>query len=154
MGEGAGREGLPGLMSGPPEGLADHLGELLRLLDHSDVEELEVEHEGGRLVIRRDVSDGQPRSTTAAPRSAPSARPETFVVTSPIVGIFRRVTGGADPPAEEGASIEAGRSIGAVEAMRMLSRVQTDRAGVVQEVLVRDGQPVEYGQPLVVLRAP
>ena len=141
-------------MTAPHDGLADHLGELLRLLDHSDVEELEVEHEGGRLVIRRDLSTGQVRTAPAPPPPALGARPETFVVTSPIVGIFRRTAGGADPPAEEGATLEAGHAVGAVEAMRMLSRVQTDRSGVVQEVLVRDGQPVEYGQPLVVLRAP
>ena len=135
--------------------LADHLGELLRLLDRSDVEELEVEHEGGRLVIRRDLSDGQARAMPSAPGPAPtSARAETFVITSPIVGIFRRAAGGGDAPAEEGATIEAGRAVGAVEAMRMLSRVQTDRTGIVQEMLVRDGQPVEYGQPLVVLREP
>ena len=141
-------------MTAPRDGLVDHLGELLRLLDHSDVEELEVEHEGGRLLIRRDLSNGQAQTMPAAPRPAPSARSETFVVTSPIVGIFRRVTGGSDPPAEEGATVEAGQAVGAVEAMRMLSRVQTDRAGMIQEVLVRDGQPVEYGQPLVVLKAP
>ena len=141
-------------MTAPYDGLADQLGELLRLLDHSDVEELEVEHEGGRFVIRRDPSDASAGTTPVAPRPVWSARAETFVVTSPIVGIFRRVTGGSDPPAEEGLEIEAGRTIGAVEAMRMLSRVQTERAGVVQEVLVRDGQPVEYGQPLVVLREP
>ena len=141
-------------MTVPLDSPADHLGELLRLLEHSDVEELEVEHEGGRLVIRRDLSNGQVPATPAAPRRAPSARPETFVVTSPIVGIFRRVAAGAEPPAEEGATVEAGQAVGAVEAMRMLSRVQTERAGIVQEVLVRDGQPVEYGQSLVVLRAP
>ena len=141
-------------MTAPRDGLADHLGELLRLLDHSDVEELVVEHEGGRLLIRRDLSTGQARPMPAAPRPTPSVRAETFVVTSPIVGIFRRATGGSDPPAEEGAAVEAGHAVGAVEAMRMLSRVQTDRAGVIQEVLVRDGQPVEYGQPLVVLKVP
>ncbi len=141
-------------MTAPRDGLADQLGELLRLLDHSDVEELEVEHAGGRLVIRREVSMAPAQAVSAAPRAAHDGRAETFVVTSPIVGIFRRAAGGADPPAEEGATIEAGHAVGAVEAMRMLSRVQTERTGVVQEILVRDGQPVEYGQPLVVLRAP
>ena len=141
-------------MTTPRDGLADHLGELLRLLDRSDVEELEVEHAGGRLVIRREVSAAPAQMAASAPRPAQEARADTFVVASPIVGIFRRVAGGSDQPAEEGATIEAGQAVGAVEAMRMLSRVQTDRTGIVQEVLVRDGQPVEYGQPLVVLRVP
>lgn len=141
-------------MTAPRDGLADHLGELLRLLDRTDIEELEVEHAGGRLVVRRDVSTTTAPIVASTARSQPGVRNETFVVTSPIVGIFRRAAVGANPPVEEGATVEAGHAVGAVEAMRMLSRVQTDRTGIVQEVLVRDGQPVEYGQPLVVLRVP
>jgi acetyl-CoA carboxylase biotin carboxyl carrier protein len=136
----------------PPEGWADRLAELLRLVDRSDVEELEVEHEGARFFIRREVG-AHPEATVqpSTQRPAPSARPETYAVTSPIVGIFRRA---GDAQVEPGAALEAGQVVGAVEAMRVQSRVQTERAGVVQEVLVRDGQPVEYGQPLVVLRLP
>ncbi len=135
--------------------VADQLGELLRLVGHSDIEELEVEHAGARFVIRRDLGIPAPaQATPAVPAaSAASAPSDSFVVTAPIVGIFRRATGGAEPAIDVGSALDVGQAVGAVEAMRMLSRVHTERSGIVQEILVRDGQPVEYGQPLVVLRA-
>ena len=135
--------------------LADQLGELLRLVGRSDVEELEVEHEDARFLIRRDLS-----GTSRAPRvevTQPEViRPaETYVITSPLVGIFHRTSGGGSEQGfEEGHTVTVGQVVGAVEAMRMLNRIQSERAGIVQEVLVRDGQPVEYGPPLVVLREP
>ena len=74
---------------------------------------------------------------------------------APLVGIFRRSGNGkVEPPLSEGDTVAAGQVVGAVEAMRMLNRVQTDQAGVVERLLVQDGEPVEYGQPLLVLRPP
>lgn len=138
------------------EGLADQLGELLRLLDGSDVEELEVEHQGARFVVRRDLSDAaQPVARAAVERPAPPPRADSFVITAPVVGVFRRNAGGkGEAILDEGDAVIAGQIVGAVEAMGMLNRIQSERAGVVQEMLVRDGQPVEYGQPLLVVREP
>ena len=129
--------------------LADQLGELLRLVGRSDVEELEVEYEDARFVIRRDLS-----GTARAPRQDAERRETVrtvpvYTITSPLVGIFHHV---ADHAIEEGQAVSVGQVVGSVEAMRMLNRIQSERAGTVQEVLVRDGQPVEYGQPLLVLR--
>jgi acetyl-CoA carboxylase biotin carboxyl carrier protein len=77
------------------------------------------------------------------------------VITSPVVGVFRRSAGSpAEPVLDLGDAVTSGQVVGAVEAMGMLNRVQSERAGVVQEVLVREGQPVEYGQPLLVVREP
>jgi biotin carboxyl carrier protein len=138
------------------EGLADQLGELLRLLDGSDVEELEVEHQGVRFVVRRDLSDtSQPITRAVVERPRPAPRADSFVITSPVVGVFRRSSGSpAEPVLDQGDAVAPGQVVGAVEAMGMLNRVQSERAGVVQEVLVREGQPVEYGQPLLVVREP
>jgi len=143
------------------EELADHLGELLKLLDGSDVEELEVEHHGVRFLVRRETADGgavvQATSVVAAAAEAPEPTPrdETFAITSPLVGIFRRSTGrSADAVLAVGDVVTVGQVVGAVEAMGMVNRVQSERAGIVQEVLVREGQPVEYGQPLLVVREP
>ena len=138
------------------EGLADQLGELLRLLDGSDVEEIEVEHQGARFVVRRDLSDAaQPVARAAVERPAPLPRADSFVITAPVVGVFRRNAGGkGEAILDEGDAVIAGQIVGAVEAMGMLNRIQSERAGVVQEMLVRDGQPVEYGQPLLVVREP
>ena len=138
------------------ESLADQLGELLRLLDGSDVEELEVEHQGVRFVVRRDLSDAaQPVARVVVERPQPVPRADSFVITSPVVGVFRRSSGSpAEPVLDQGDAVSPGQVVGAVEAMGMLNRVQSERAGVVQEVLVREGQPVEYGQPLLVVREP
>ena len=139
----------------PDTPLADQLGELLRLVSRSDVEELDVQHQGTRFVIRRDLS-GEPTVVHAEPEHHDTPHlPESYVITSPVVGVFHRATGTASEPAiEEGSHVTVGQVVGAVEAMRMLNRVQSERAGVVQQVLVREGQPVEYGQPLLVLREP
>jgi biotin carboxyl carrier protein len=138
------------------ESLADQLGELLRLLDGSDVEELEVEHQGARFVVRRDLSDTvEPVARVAVERSAPPPSNDSFVITAPVVGVFRRNAGGkGEAILDEGDTVASGQIVGAVEAMGMLNRIQSERAGVVMEMLVRDGQPVEYGQPLLVVREP
>jgi acetyl-CoA carboxylase biotin carboxyl carrier protein len=138
------------------EGLADQLGELLRLLDGSDVEELDVEYEGVRFVVRRDFSEAHPVAPFAVERpAAPLPRADSFVITAPVVGVFRRNAGGkGEAVLDEGDAVAAGQVVGAVEAMGMLNRIQSERAGVVREMLVRDGQPVEYGQPLLVVHEP
>jgi acetyl-CoA carboxylase biotin carboxyl carrier protein len=137
------------------EGLADQLGELLRLLDGSDVEELEVDHQGARYVIRRDLSEAEPVARVTIERPVPVPRADSFVITAPVVGVFRRNAGGkGEAVLDEGDAVAAGQVIGAVEAMGMLNRIQSERAGVVREMLVRDGQPVEYGQPLLVVHEP
>jgi acetyl-CoA carboxylase biotin carboxyl carrier protein len=137
------------------EGLADQLGELLRLLDGSDVEELEVEHAGARFLVRRDLSDATPVTRVAVARPIPPPRADSFVITAPVVGVFRRNAGGkGEAILDAGDGVMAGQVVGAVEAMGMLNRIQSERTGVVQEMLVRDGQPVEYGQPLLVVHEP
>lgn len=140
------------------EGLADQLGELLRMVDGSDVEELEVEHDGVRFVVRRDLTTDAPPVTRVEftrVASEPLPRADSFVITSPVVGVFRRSAGGkGEVLLEAGDAVTAGQVVGAVEAMGMLNRVQSERSGVVLEVMVREGQPVEYGQPLLLVREP
>ena len=130
----------------------DELGELLRVLRGSDVEELDLEHGGTRLTIRRapTKSESEPLPTVEW-HGVPST--ESLVVTAPLVGIFRQSVGESDgPPVDEGDVVTAGQVVGAVEAMRLLNRIQAERSGVVEKRLVQDGQPVEFGQPLFVLR--
>ncbi len=138
------------------EGLADQLGELLQLLDGSDISELEMEANGARFLVRRDLSDErQPVTQAAIQVVAPLPRADAFVITAPLVGVFRRSGGGkGDVLLDEGDAVQAGQVVGAVEAMGMLNRIQAERAGMVQEILVREGQPVEYGQPLLVVGEP
>lgn len=138
--------------------LADQLGELLRLVDGSDVEQLEVEHNGVRFLVRRDLTTDAPTVARTEPvRTAPEPLPraDSFVITAPMVGVFRRNAGGkGELLLEPGDAVTAGQVVGAVEAMGMLNRVQSERSGVVQEIMVREGQPVEYGQSLLLVREP
>lgn len=89
-------------------------------------------------------------SGPAAPAAA--AEPEGHTVKAPMVGTFYR---SASPDAkafvEVGQSVKAGDTICIIEAMKLMNEIEADAAGVVKAILVENGQPVEYGQPLVIL---
>ena len=71
---------------------------------------------------------------------------------SPMVGTFYRSSApGAKAFVEIGQSVKAGETVCIIEAMKLLNEIETDQDGVVKEILVENGQPVEYGQPLIVL---
>ncbi|MGN4024359.1 acetyl-CoA carboxylase biotin carboxyl carrier protein, partial [Burkholderia gladioli] len=74
------------------------------------------------------------------------------VVTSPMVGTFYRAPSpGADPFVQVGDTVKEGQTICIIEAMKLLNEIESDKAGVVKEILVENGQAVEYGQPLYVI---
>ncbi|WP_018681635.1 acetyl-CoA carboxylase biotin carboxyl carrier protein [Actinokineospora enzanensis] len=83
--------------------------------------------------------------------TAPVA-PAGHVVTAPTVGVFyRSPSPGAEPFVSAGVTVSAGQQIGIVEAMKLMIPVEADRAGTVAEILVGDGDPVEFATPLLVL---
>jgi len=99
-------------------------------------------------------------AAVSAPAAAPLAAAEpdpddddgSFHVEAPLVGTFYRASSpGARPFVEVGDEVEEGRQVAIVEAMKLMNAVTAERAGRVVEVLVSDGKPVEYGQPLFVL---
>ena len=100
------------------------------------------------------ASEQQPAPPAAAPSDDAPPPAESWTMTAPCVGVFR-AGNRADtaPRTEVGASVEAGEVLGYVEAMGVLNDVEASCAGLVGEIAVEDGQPVEYGQPLLVLRA-
>jgi biotin carboxyl carrier protein len=127
----------------------DELRALLHLLESVGVELLEVEIGGARLVVRRD-----PASVPEA-RGAPVAAPppDSLVVGAPAVGIFYRGTEEGSPPlAAPGDTIGRGQVLGMVEVLRMPHPVEAPKGGRIESFLVENGQPVEYGQPLLVLQ--
>ena len=80
------------------------------------------------------------------------AEPEGHVVKSPMVGTFYRSSApGAKPFIEIGQNINAGETLCIIEAMKLLNEIEADQSGVVKKVLVENGQPVEYGQPLFII---
>ncbi|MFB4306659.1 acetyl-CoA carboxylase biotin carboxyl carrier protein [Actinomadura sp. GTD37] len=89
----------------------------------------------------------------AVPAAEPVAEDDgSFHVEAPLVGTFYRSSApGARPFVEVGDEVEEGRQVAIVEAMKLMNAVTAERAGRVVEVLVPDGKPVEYGQPLFVL---
>lgn len=80
-------------------------------------------------------------------------RPEgTFPIKSPLVGTFYRAPApGADPFVEEGDFVELGQVVAIVEAMKVMNEIEAERRGKVAKILVKDGEPVEYGQDLMLL---
>jgi acetyl-CoA carboxylase biotin carboxyl carrier protein len=92
-------------------------------------------------------------SALSALAPAPAAEPAKGVtVNSPMVGTFYRSSSpGASPFVEIGQTVKAGETLCIIEAMKLLNEIESDVAGVVKEILVDNGQPVEYGQPLFVI---
>jgi len=111
--------------------------------------ELTVEEEGRRVTLRRSpVREAVPTSQEAEPKVE-----EAELVRSPVVGTFwRRPAPGEAPFVEMGDEVQPGQVLCIVEAMKVMNEVRADRAGVIEEILVEEGQPVEYGQPLFRLR--
>jgi acetyl-CoA carboxylase biotin carboxyl carrier protein len=92
----------------------------------------------------------EPAATATAPAAAPV--PQGHVIKSPMVGTFYRAPSpGAKPFVEVGQAVKEGEPVCIIEAMKILNEIEADRAGVIKEILVENGQAVEYGQPLFVL---
>ncbi len=90
----------------------------------------------------------------SAPAAAPAApaEPQGHIVKSPMVGTFYRSSSpGAAPFVEVGASVKTGDTLCIIEAMKLLNEIEADASGVIKAILVENGQPVEYGQPLFVI---
>jgi acetyl-CoA carboxylase biotin carboxyl carrier protein len=96
---------------------------------------------------------GAPAAASAAPAAAPAAAAETgHVVKSPMVGTFYRSSApGAPAFVEVGSTVKEGDTLCIIEAMKLLNEIDADISGTVTKVLVENGQPVEFGQPLFVI---
>jgi acetyl-CoA carboxylase biotin carboxyl carrier protein len=144
---------------------------LIELLEESNVAEIEIKEGEETVRISRNYPQGsmppqqyyvQPQmNMPAAVAPAASAAPASVeskpahkgeAVKSPMVGTFYRSPSPSSPPfVAVGQTIKATDVIGIVEAMKMMNQIQAGRAGVVEAILVEDGQPVEYDQPLIIL---
>jgi len=99
-------------------------------------------------------AEARPASATPAapPAAEPEAGQEGHVVKAPMVGTFYRSSSpDAKPFVEVGQTIKEGQTICIIEAMKLMNEIEADASGVVKAVLVENGQPVEYGQPLFIL---
>jgi len=148
---------------------------LIELIEDSDVAEIEI-HEGEESVrisrassvqtpVIHQVAAPYPAAAPAAPAAAPaaSAQPAAeqpaaeeelsgHVIRSPMVGTFYRASSpGSSPFVEVGDTVSSGDTLCIIEAMKILNQIETDTSGKVTRILVDNGQPVEYNQPLFVI---
>lgn len=125
---------------------------LVRMLEESGLGELTVEENGTRITLRQQSAAPAPvvaAAPVAPAEPAPPAKPKGHVVESPMVGTFYRSPAPGEPPfVEEGVRVEEGQVLCILEAMKLFNELTSDAAGTVVRVLVEDGAPVEFGQPL------
>ncbi|AJX14998.1 acetyl-CoA carboxylase biotin carboxyl carrier protein subunit [Burkholderia ubonensis] len=149
---------------------------LIDLVSESGISELEVTEGEGKVRIVKNAPPvyvqptggyapqiSAPAQTVALPAesaaaapaagaAAAPAAPQGHVVTSPMVGTFYRAPSpGADPFVQVGDTVKEGQTLCIIEAMKLLNEIESDKAGVIKEILVENGQAVEYGQPLFVI---
>jgi acetyl-CoA carboxylase biotin carboxyl carrier protein len=139
--------------------------ELALLLDETSLTEIEIERAGLRLRVARNISVAatMPVPMAAAPAALPaaSAAPAAAgpdlskhpgAVSSPMVGTaYWAPEPGAKPFIEVGSKVSVGQTLLIIEAMKTMNQIPSPRAGTVTQILVEDGQPVEYGEPLVII---
>jgi acetyl-CoA carboxylase biotin carboxyl carrier protein len=94
---------------------------------------------------------GAPAAPAAGAPAAPAV-PEGHIVKSPMVGTFyRSASPGSKAFVEVGDTVKAGQAICIIEAMKLMNEIEADKDGVIKSILVENGQPVEYGEPLVTI---
>ena len=136
--------------------------ELALLLDETSLTEIEIERSGLRVRVARNitVSAAMPASFQPMPMAAAAAGPAADadlakhpgVVPSPMVGTaYWSPEPGAKPFIEVGSKVSAGQTLLIIEAMKTMNQIPSPRAGTVTQILIEDGQPVEFGEPLVII---
>ncbi len=146
---------------------------LIELLEESNIGEIEIKEGEESVRISRHgaapiaaaapvvAAPMAPAAPPPAPAAAPAAAPEPaseaadlngHVVKSPMVGTFYRAPSPSSPVfCEVGQHVKAGDVICIVEAMKMMNQIEADKAGVIEAILVENGEPVEFDQPLVTI---
>lgn len=153
--------------------------ELIKLVDQTSLQELEIENEGSRLLIRKPnkteqvvVTAAQPAASLVAQQpvsqavvqtsaavnipaaEAPAAIPSNLhTIVSPMVGTFYEAPApGAAPFVSKGSSVKETTIVCIIEAMKLMNEIEAEAKGQIVEVLVENGQLVEYGQPLFLVK--
>lgn len=151
---------------------------LIELLEESNISEIEIQEGEESVRISRhphgtpsqpmpmamQQPQWQPQWGAPAPAHAPApapaeaaesqapAQPAGHAVTSPMVGTFYRAPApGSKPFVEVGQSVKKGETICIVEAMKMMNQIESDKDGTIEAILVEDGEPVEFDQPMLII---
>jgi len=141
----------------------DVIRELAKLLDETGLTEIEFERDGVSIRVARHGSAPATRTRVAEPPlGAPAATAPAAVladptqhpglVASPMVGTaYLGPAPGARPFIEVGSMVKAGETLIIIEAMKTMNQIPAPRSGTIIQILVEDGQPVEYGEPLLII---
>lgn len=151
------------------------LKKLIDLVEDSGIAELEITEGEEKVKIVKGGSAGKemvvlspsavpltaapvhagPAATATAPPAAAAEAPtslEGHIVKSPMVGTFYRAGApGAKPFVEVGDTVKAGQTVCVIEAMKLMNEIEADKDGVIKAIMVENGQPVEYGEPLMMI---
>lgn len=149
------------------------LKKLIDLVEESGIAEIEVTEGEEKVRITRSTAPQQaiyaaptavhhaapapaalavPAAAPAAAPSASAARDLSNAQKSPMVGTFYRAPSPTSPPfAEVGQTVKAGDTLCIIEAMKLMNEIEAEKSGVIKEILVENGQPVEYGEPLFII---
>lgn len=140
-----------------PEQVADLVQSLATVMRQSSITELDVDLGEVSVRLRRPAPDnngGAEMRLETQPLAATDLDPPEILITAPMIGTFyAAATPGAQPFVAEGDEVYVGQTIGIIEAMKIMNEIAADRAGTVEAILVGNGQPVEYGSPLMRLGA-
>ena len=142
---------------------------LIELLEETGVAEIEIKEGEESVRISRHGSAGSApapavhyavpppaaapvAAAPAAPIAAPASNSADQTITAPMVGTFySSATPGAKPFVDIGSTVNVGDTLCIIEAMKMMNQIESDKAGRVVSVLVKNGEPVEFGQPLFII---
>ena len=157
----------PGRRPTPRTPAIDHdaIRDLAKLLEETGLSEIEIEQNGVSIRVAGNPATSAPRpnppEAPAAPAPAGAATPAVAsaepsqhpgVVASPMVGTaYLGPSPGARPFVEVGSQVKAGDTLLIIEAMKTMNQIPAPRSGTVAQILVDDGQPVEYGEPLMII---
>jgi acetyl-CoA carboxylase biotin carboxyl carrier protein len=139
-----------------PEVDHDVIRELAKLLDETGLTEIEYERDGVSIRVARHgiapAMRGRPTEAPAGALATSTAMHHPGLVASPMVGTaYLGPAPGARPFVEVGSAVKAGETLIIIEAMKTMNQIPAPRSGTVLQILVEDGQPVEYGEPLLVI---
>ena len=158
----------------------DEIKTIVKLMSDNDLTEFKIESEEMTLCLRRAARQQAAPAPVFVPAAIPAAAPAVpippaaapatpsqlsaavssgrasldpaKVIESPTVGTFYRSSApGAEPFVKVGSHVEADTTVAVVEAMKVMNEIKAEKSGVIKEILLENGQPVEYGQPLFVL---
>ncbi|MDQ2784879.1 MAG: acetyl-CoA carboxylase, biotin carboxyl carrier protein [Chloroflexota bacterium] len=144
---------------GLPSGLTDDIAALAAVMAEHGLGKIEVDANGVHVVLsapRTQKSGASPNGVFSAFETAEmsdeeeSRAPNGYLVPSPMIGTYYSAPGpGEEPFVRVGDMVAAGQTIAIIEAMKIMNEIQAERGGIVEELLVSNGQPVEYSQPLM-----